>query len=311
MLQGPRIRHLSRLLDLRAQHLSSRIAGRWVEYVDWGYYQPEPWRNYSHRHSYYEVCYAYAGQASFEVDGTHHDVGAGTVFLARPGVMHEIVSSQHDPLGIAFWGMTLEAGTGEEQWLAGFESNAHSAVSTDVDGVDALVRLLARAAADPLDPRGRVRLLAAALAAETVRCFAVMPPALGQRSAPTDDVNAADLVVRTMRRYLRDNLRAPMQVRDVAAQVHLSERHAARLFHAATGESVLGYHRRLRLEHAASRLLSATESIESVALDSGFADRRHFTRCFRQHFGISPRDYRATDGTVHDAAQTGQVDATH
>jgi len=308
--QSPRIPHIARLLDLRALHLSSRVAGRSVEYVDWGYYESEPWRNYLHRHSYFEVCYAYAGQAGFEVDGVHYDVGAGTVFVARPGVLHEIVSSQHDPLGIAFWGMTLEAGTGEEHWLAGFESTAHSPVSTDVEGVDALVRVLARAAADPVDTRGRVRVLAAALAAETLRSFAVAPRDAEERLAPVGQVDTAELVVRTMRRYLRDNLRAPMQVRDVAAQVHLSERHAARLFQAATGESVLGYHRRLRLEHAASRLLSAPESIESIAAASGFSDRRHFTRCFRQHFGISPRAYRMSSGTVH-SEQSGQVNAIH
>jgi AraC-like DNA-binding protein len=308
VLQGPRIPHLARLLDLRGQHLSSRVAGRWVEYVDWGYYQPEPWRNYLHRHSYFEVCYAYAGQARFRVDERDYDIGAGTVFVARPGAVHEIVPSARDPLGIAFWGMTLGAGTGERDWLDGFESGTHSPVSVDVEAVDGLVRLLARAAADPLDAgRGRIGLLAAALAAETVRSFAVDVPETAR--GITDGVESADLVVRTMRRYLRDNLHAAMHVRDVAAQVHLSERHAARLFQAATGESVLGYHRRLRLEHAASRLLGSDTSIESIAAECGFTDRRHFTRCFRQRFGISPSDYRASDGTVHDPAQTGQVDA--
>jgi AraC family transcriptional regulator len=40
-------------------------------------------------------------------------------------------------------------------------------------------------------------------------------------------------------------------------------------------------------------LLSATDmSISEIAIAAGFADQSHCARRFRQHVGMSPRDYR-------------------
>jgi AraC family transcriptional regulator len=41
------------------------------------------------------------------------------------------------------------------------------------------------------------------------------------------------------------------------------------------------------------QLLSGTEMpLSEIALAAGFADQIHFSRRFRQHVGMSPRDYR-------------------
>jgi AraC-like DNA-binding protein len=42
------------------------------------------------------------------------------------------------------------------------------------------------------------------------------------------------------------------------------------------------------------RLVPGGESISSIAYRAGFSDVAHFSRRFRQHFGVSPSDYRAT-----------------
>lgn len=48
-----------------------------------------------------------------------------------------------------------------------------------------------------------------------------------------------------------------------------------------------------RLERAAERLVSDPQAtITQVAFDHGFNDSAYFTRCFRQKFGVSPRDWR-------------------
>jgi AraC family transcriptional regulator len=40
-------------------------------------------------------------------------------------------------------------------------------------------------------------------------------------------------------------------------------------------------------------LLSGTDmSLSEIALAAGFADQSHCARRFRQHVGMSPRDYR-------------------
>lgn len=62
----------------------------------------------------------------------------------------------------------------------------------------------------------------------------------------------------------------------------------------ATGETPRRHIERLRVERAASQLLLREATILEVALDNGFASHEVFTRAFRRHFGITPREWRAS-----------------
>ncbi|HYF49708.1 MAG TPA: AraC family ligand binding domain-containing protein, partial [Planctomycetota bacterium] len=80
------------------------------EIFSWGFIDHTKWwRNYMHVHTFYEVCYAYQGEGTFEMLGTVYNVKAGDVFVAKPSEEHEIISSKTDPLGIFFWSYSLVA----------------------------------------------------------------------------------------------------------------------------------------------------------------------------------------------------------
>jgi len=185
--------------------------------------------------------------------------------------MHEIEASASDPLGITFWSLAVGAGSGGPGWLDGFTDRAAPPVTTRSDGIAAIVDLLSDALSAPIARRERADILARTLAAETVHAFARIE--LGA-AVEGPSLKGSEYAVQTMHRYLRDNLSRPLQVRDVAAQVHLSERQAARLFAASTGESLLAHLRRLRVERAADRLLAGSATVTAIAADAGFYDRR-------------------------------------
>ena len=105
------------------------------------------------------------------------------------------------------------------------------------------------------------------------------------------------LVVEAMQRHLRDNLSRPITVRDVAAVVHLSERHAERLFTQQTGASIMSTLRRLRLELSAQLLLDHSLSITDVARACGYSDVRPFSTAFKRKYGRTPGDHRRAGGT--------------
>ena len=79
---------------------------RWsAEILYWGFFEPKWWRNYLHTHSFFEICYAYAGEGTFRMNGADYKIRAGDVFVAKPTEPHEIVSSQRKhPLGDLFLG---------------------------------------------------------------------------------------------------------------------------------------------------------------------------------------------------------------
>jgi AraC family L-rhamnose operon transcriptional activator RhaR len=112
-----------------------------------------------------------------------------------------------------------------------------------------------------------------------------------------------DAAVHTAERYLRDNYSRPIGVRDVAAQVHLSERHISRLFAKSTGMSVMDYLTKVRIDTAAQLLLSQQLPIKQAAAHVGYPDVRYFTTLFRRRMGMTPGEFRQSGGTTFHRAK--------
>ena len=88
------------------------------------------------------------------------------------------------------------------------------------------------------------------------------------------------------------HLDGPLSTETLAGVADLSIHAFHRRFRAAFGETPAAYVRRLRLERAAWRLQLHGDSILAIALDCGFGDHETFTRAFRRHYGLSPREWR-------------------
>lgn len=287
------------LVNLNSARIAVSVGGHRAEFLYWGVHEPAPWRNYLHLHSFFEVCYAYAGEGVFRSGGREHQVTAGTLFLARPGDVHEIVSSESDPLGISFWAFTLiPVRDSAQPLLKAFGSQGAPVVSDAVGEVPAVLEMLAAEAGEPKSGfDDMTSALTRALLVGTARAF-VAHPAL----TPPPHVEPggqAEQLVRTMRRYIQDNYDRPVSVRDIVAQVHISERHANRLFRQFTGTTIHAYLTRYRLEVASQRLLERELSIKEVARACGYPDVRHFTTAFRRRWGVTPGEVRARHGTTH------------
>lgn len=82
-------------------------------------------------------------------------------------------------------------------------------------------------------------------------------------------------------------------IADLAARVHMSERHLTRLFRIHTGISIQDYRTRVRLERAESLLRHPGHTMEQVAEQCGFSDARQFRRLWKAHYGSSPSEWKA------------------
>ena len=93
--------------------------------------------------------------------------------------------------------------------------------------------------------------------------------------------------------FISANLAREPTLEEIAAAANFSPFHFHRIFKAATGEPVFGFLRRLRLEWAANRLLSAPrEDVTTVALECGFSSSQNFAKAFRARFGTTPSAFR-------------------
>ena len=88
------------------------------------------------------------------------------------------------------------------------------------------------------------------------------------------------------------NLEEPMSPDELAHHVGLSRRQLERLFQKYLNCVPTRYYLELRLARARQLLLQTTMSIVDVAFACGFVSAPHFSKCYRDFFGIPPRDER-------------------
>jgi transcriptional regulator GlxA family with amidase domain len=102
--------------------------------------------------------------------------------------------------------------------------------------------------------------------------------------------------IREIQDYVLTNPGADLSLTALAARVHVSPRHFARLFGAEVGMSPGAYVERVRLE-AARRTVECTDlPLATVASDTGFGTGENLRRVFVSELGVSPADYRRRFG---------------
>ena len=78
----------------------------------------------------------------------------------------------------------------------------------------------------------------------------------------------------------------------LSGMAEVAETTFRRLFKEATGKTATEFLRQVRLTTAARLLLVSNDPVNCIAHDVGFEDANHFTRVFRQAFGMTPGRYR-------------------
>ncbi|MED5526497.1 MAG: GlxA family transcriptional regulator [Pseudomonadota bacterium] len=92
--------------------------------------------------------------------------------------------------------------------------------------------------------------------------------------------------------YARRNLKGSLTVDDLAAAVHLSPRQFSRVFRQETGHTPAKAVEGMRLEAARLLIEQSRQTLDVIAKETGFRDRRHMREVFIRGFGIPPQILR-------------------
>lgn len=247
------------------------------------------------------VIYYETGRGRIFLNDTWHEVGPGEFWIVPAGAKHRFEAARRDP---------------HVYREATFELQPHRAL-------DELVAELAAAGKpwrNPLRPPAAAREdLAGTLAAlarvaghrrsmdgafeELHICELVLRLARAHRDGVLEPADAkppqaghaplgsAELV-EAVRVYLNKNFRRPLAMEELAAFVGRSSSTVAHVFKKATRRSVGEELRYLRVSRAKELLRNSDYPIGRIAELCGFGDAAHFSRVFKQHEKLSPKDYR-------------------
>lgn len=88
-------------------------------------------------------------------------------------------------------------------------------------------------------------------------------------------------------------LEHPLDRQAIARLVGITPRHLDRLFAGHLQASFQETYRRMRLTHARKLLEQSPLSLSDIAFATGFSSASHFSRAFKQLFGIQPKSVRS------------------
>lgn len=93
--------------------------------------------------------------------------------------------------------------------------------------------------------------------------------------------------------HIENHLDKQFTLDELAGTANFSKFHFHRIFQAWVGETPFQFITRVRLEKAAALIASLhRDSIADIAARCGFTDKSIFSRNFKNHFNLSPKQYR-------------------
>lgn len=260
--------------------------------------------NSPHKHDYYEICLALSGSGEYWHGGKAFQIRPGAIFLAEPGIVHEIASFKTKDLRLYFVTMTLrriEGPLGREtnSILGSFESG-HQIVSFDHQTLANYVPLIDNAAT--------WRKCSAEVA---LRQFALeMINALCPQSNPTaGQVREDDLTMALA--LIEQNSDQRLTVEDIAKELGISSRTLRRRFE-STGTTIVDEINHRRMRRAAHRLLMGF-TVQEVADFVGINSAAQFTRSFTRAFGVGPKKFQMSyiPGSLAKRTRPGEPESAY
>jgi AraC-like DNA-binding protein len=92
--------------------------------------------------------------------------------------------------------------------------------------------------------------------------------------------------------FIEEHFSDPITIEDIVSHSQVSRRHFFRLFEQAIGVAPMEYLKKLRLQKAASMLLTTNVSVTQVAFACGFNDSNYFSSLYHKEFGVSPSQFK-------------------
>lgn len=169
------------------------------------------------------------------------------------------------------------AGVGNDEFLCGLSTPPMTSVDINVEGIGyRAAQLLVDLMHGQKCPRDPILLSAGQI--------------VPRRS--TDAYAVEDQELLEILRYLRENACRGIRIEDISKEMKMERRTLERRVKAALGRSPKEEISRIQMEEACQLLARTEMSIKNVAISSGFANSRYFSRVFRMRNGTTPHQYR-------------------
>lgn len=266
-------------------------------------HKSDSFQNYMHVHwhEHLELVYIMAGSATMQIDTTFAKVYAGDVIFVNSKQIHSTTNESPDTVIVAIvfnqrlicngnLDLTeyryIQPILNQEFRLSNFLDHRHS-LNREV--VASIERLANEFFLEPLAYELSVKSELFRILSNVVRYSFQDTRSAGFAQRRTYTIHPLDGILQ----YLQDHLDQKITVPSLANQYNVSASHFCRLFKKLTGNTLVQYVNRIRIQQS-ERLLRETDMpVADIGEKVGFSNITHFERVFRKIHKTSPSKYRS------------------
>lgn len=278
--------HLYKLLDYGTRELSLAV---WQVKFDAGNLQSR--ENSEHRHDCMEVMFVTRGAGVCRINGTAYPVLRGDLYILTPEDVHSyLLEPECEFYNILFDPELFATAPELAEILTLWRKNREHPrlVPLAPDKIDPLVALAERMASELHSRLRGAQWMARCLFGEFM-VELIRQQEFAQITAPPPGQPQTASRILT---YIERHLHGELSLRQLARLAGMSDSTFSAAFRKWTGSSAFEYIAALKIRRACSLLRNPELPIGEIARQLGFSDSSHFSRAFRRHTGMAPREYR-------------------
>ncbi|KRE64657.1 helix-turn-helix domain-containing protein [Paenibacillus sp. Soil750] len=108
----------------------------------------------------------------------------------------------------------------------------------------------------------------------------------------SEQANLGETVITVAESIVREHYSRDLQLAEVANRVSMNYSYFSKLFKERTGLTFTAYLTKVRMEEAQKLLKNPTLRINEISEKVGYGNLYHFSRAFKNYFGVSPKEHR-------------------
>lgn len=103
-------------------------------------------------------------------------------------------------------------------------------------------------------------------------------------------------LVRDVLQYIRSHMAEPIRTADIAAYCGKSRGGLTTEFKKQTGRTLSDFIQQQKMQEAETLLLKTEQNLSQISSLLGFSSQSHFTRVFKEVHGMTPTEFRKSQG---------------
>ena len=253
------------------------------------------YKDYTEKHNFWELCYVREGKVNLKIEDKEILLKKGNLYLISPNKYHTYLSIDYNP----------------SVYVVCFESFSQSLLVlsdmilyTDSLLLDCMERIIDEGKNTFLmNENEQLEVLEYPIVAGQqmiinrleymlIYFFREISNKEKSKIVLINGDNFKSEIVDEIKLYLRENYNKKITLNDICERFSYSRAHLCKIFLEETGETIISYFNKLKLNRAKKLLKNTNHSVTEISVMLGYSEVKYFDTIFKKQIGLTPIEYR-------------------